>query len=169
MARLIFADTHTFHSKIKKAAIQIILAHYKLFPPPMIKIRVEEILEGGAYLWGEVDMQVLLLIAAIIHKVLCIYKTRRFIPKESKLNSEALDGAFKMMAPKLEAVISHAYHGPKLNAMLKEWVNLGMTGYTPRYTVQQQPNSVTQFNDSPMVWYTQSGAHCTVRDGLVQT
>ncbi|KIK13439.1 hypothetical protein PISMIDRAFT_118883, partial [Pisolithus microcarpus 441] len=34
MARLIFADTHTFHSKIKKAAIQIILAHYKLFPPP---------------------------------------------------------------------------------------------------------------------------------------
>ncbi|KAI6027779.1 hypothetical protein BKA83DRAFT_4490333 [Pisolithus microcarpus] len=56
---------------------------------------------------------------------------RLFIPKESKLNSKALDGAFKMMAPKLKAVISHAYHGPKLNAMLKEWVNLSMMGYTP--------------------------------------
>ncbi|KIK12319.1 hypothetical protein PISMIDRAFT_18824 [Pisolithus microcarpus 441] len=31
---MILADMHTFHSEIKKAAIQIILAHYKLFPPP---------------------------------------------------------------------------------------------------------------------------------------
>ncbi|KAI6018484.1 hypothetical protein PISMIDRAFT_124017 [Pisolithus microcarpus 441] len=62
----------------------------------------------------------------LIHEVLCIYKTHGFIPKESKLNSEALDGAFKMMVPKLEAVVSHAYHGPKLNAMLEEWANLSM-------------------------------------------
>ncbi|KAI6023517.1 hypothetical protein PISMIDRAFT_10521 [Pisolithus microcarpus 441] len=78
-----------------------------------------------------VPYKALLLVAAIIHEVLCIYKTHGFIPKESKLNSKALDGAFKMMVPKLEAVVSHAYHGPKLNAMLEEWANLSMTGYTP--------------------------------------
>ncbi|KAI6128079.1 hypothetical protein EDD16DRAFT_1701993 [Pisolithus croceorrhizus] len=173
--------THTFHSEIKKAAIQIIPAQYQLFPPPSatteadhhraIKIRAEEILKGGAYLLGEVDAQgktsnfahdalkyvclavyysnsvkslcqfakfqqyvpykVLLLIAAIIHEVLCIYKMHGFIPKESKLSSEALDSAFNTMVPKLEAVLSHAYHGPKLNAMLEEWANLSMMGYTP--------------------------------------
>ncbi|KAI5993245.1 hypothetical protein EDD15DRAFT_2367512 [Pisolithus albus] len=181
MAKLIFADTHTFRSEIKKAAIRIIPAQYQLFPPPSatteadrrraIKIRAEEILKGGAYLRGEVDAQgktsnfahdalkyvclavyysnsvkslrqfaefqqyvpykALLLVAAIIHEVLCIYKTHGFIPKESKLSSEALDSAFNTMVPKLEAVLSHAYHGPKLNAMLEEWANLGMTGYTP--------------------------------------
>ncbi|KAI6037259.1 hypothetical protein PISMIDRAFT_106956, partial [Pisolithus microcarpus 441] len=73
-----------------------------------------------------VPYKALLLVAVIIHEVLCIYKMHGFIPKESKLNSKALNSAFKMMVPKLEAVISHAYHGPKLNAMLKEWANLGM-------------------------------------------
>ncbi|KAI6022258.1 hypothetical protein BKA83DRAFT_94048, partial [Pisolithus microcarpus] len=176
MAKLIFADTHTFRSEIKKAAIRIIPAQYQLFPPPSattevdchraIKIRAEEILKGGVYLRGEVDAQgktsnfahdalkyvclavyysnsvkslrqfaefqqyvpykALLLVAAIIHEVLCIYKTHGFIPKESKLSSEALDSAFNTMVPKLEAVLSHVYHGPKLNAMLEEWANLGM-------------------------------------------
>ncbi|KAI6156261.1 hypothetical protein EDD17DRAFT_1764407 [Pisolithus thermaeus] len=169
MAKLIFADTHTFCTQ------------YQLFPPPSatteadhhraIKIRAEEILKGGAYLQGEVDAQgktsnfahdalkyvcltvyysnsvkslhqfakfqqyvlykVLLLVTAIIHEVLCIYEMHGFIPKESKLSSKALDSAFNTMAPKLEAVLSHAYRGPKLNAMLKEWVNLSMMGYTP--------------------------------------
>ncbi|KAI6122396.1 hypothetical protein EDD16DRAFT_1705227 [Pisolithus croceorrhizus] len=75
--------------------------------------------------------KVLLLVTAIIHEVLCIYKMHRFIPKESKLSSKALNSAFNTMAPKLEAVLSHAYHGPKLNAMLEEWANIGMMGYTP--------------------------------------
>ncbi|KIK18497.1 hypothetical protein PISMIDRAFT_14343 [Pisolithus microcarpus 441] len=181
MVKLIFADTHTFCSEIKKATIRIIPAQYQLFPPPSatteadhcraIKIRAEEILKGGTYLRGEVDAQgktsnfahdalkyvclavyysnsmkslrqfakfqqyvpckALLLVAAIIHEVLCIYKMHRFVPKESKLSSEALDSAFNTMVPKLEAVLSHVYHGPKLNAMLEEWVNLSMTGYTP--------------------------------------
>ncbi|KAI6009065.1 hypothetical protein BKA83DRAFT_4505296 [Pisolithus microcarpus] len=73
----------------------------------------------------------LLLVTAIIHEVLCIYKMHRFVPKESKLSSKALNSAFNTMVPKLEAVLSHAYHGPKLNAMLEEWANLGMMGYTP--------------------------------------
>ncbi|KAI6010452.1 hypothetical protein EDC04DRAFT_2905901 [Pisolithus marmoratus] len=78
-----------------------------------------------------VPYKALLLVTAIIHEVLCIYKMHSFIPNESKLSSEALNSAFNMMVPKLEAVLSHAYHVPKLNAMLKEWANLGMMGYTP--------------------------------------
>ncbi|KAI6094037.1 hypothetical protein F5141DRAFT_1070987 [Pisolithus sp. B1] len=39
MAKLIFADTHTFHSEIKKAAIQIIPAQYQLFPLQVPQLR----------------------------------------------------------------------------------------------------------------------------------
>lgn len=48
------------------------------------------------------------------------------VPKESKLNSDALDTAYNTMLPKLEAVLANAYHGAKLKAMLKEWASLGM-------------------------------------------
>ncbi|KAI6130728.1 hypothetical protein EDD16DRAFT_1515397 [Pisolithus croceorrhizus] len=110
-----------------------------------IKIRAEEILKGGennnsvkslcqfTEFQQYVPYKVLLLVAAIMH---------RFIPKESKLSSEALNSAFNTMVPKLEAVLFHAYHGPKLNAMLEEWVNLSMTGYTPigRPAVAQDSN-----------------------------
>ncbi|KIK14863.1 hypothetical protein PISMIDRAFT_116292, partial [Pisolithus microcarpus 441] len=73
-----------------------------------------------------VPCKALLLVTAIIHEGLCTYKMHRFVPKESKLSSKALNSAFNTMVPKLEAVLSHAYHGPKLNAMLEEWANLSM-------------------------------------------
>jgi len=68
MASQIFADTHTFHSKIKKAAVRIIPPYYNLFPPPSaktevqclraIKSRAAKMLDGGAFLCSEVDAHV---------------------------------------------------------------------------------------------------------------
>lgn len=63
-----FADTHTFCSEIKKAAVWIIPPYYNLFPPSsaktevqhlgVIKSRAAEMLDEGAFLHGEVDAQV---------------------------------------------------------------------------------------------------------------
>ncbi|KAI5982923.1 hypothetical protein EDD15DRAFT_2376986 [Pisolithus albus] len=179
MARMLFNDTQTFRSEIKKLAARIVPIEYNLSAPKSatteherleaVKQKAAAFLEGAKFLRGECDSlgrasnfahpalrniclavyysnsvkslrqyvefqhfvpyKALALVAAIVHSVLSTYERHGF-PKAESLNVGKLEDSYKRLLVLMDTVALDTYHGPKLTAMLEDWAQTGMTGFT---------------------------------------
>ncbi|KAI6019409.1 hypothetical protein PISMIDRAFT_13303 [Pisolithus microcarpus 441] len=75
-----------------------------------------------------VPYKALALIAAIVHSILLIYEWHGFSKVES-LNMGKLEDSYQRLLVLMDTVALDTYHGPKLTAMLEDWVQTGMTGF----------------------------------------
>ncbi|KIJ65319.1 hypothetical protein HYDPIDRAFT_28030 [Hydnomerulius pinastri MD-312] len=190
MARLLFNDTQTFRSEIKKLAQCVIPLEYHLQAPPSAKTEAEHIhtikdkaadlIQDSAFLLGERDEQdkasnfahstlkniclaifysnatkalcqfiefqsfvpykALVLIAAMVHGVLCAFKKHGF-DKSQSFNVDEAEDSYDKMINLINHVIVHPYHGPKLNVMLEDWASIGMTGYVAKGHAKEASDS----------------------------
>ncbi|KAI5989501.1 hypothetical protein EDD15DRAFT_2198461 [Pisolithus albus] len=131
MARMLFNDTQTFRSEIKKLAARIVPIEYNLSAPKSatteherleaVKQKAATFLEGAKFLRGECD--------SLVHSVLSTYERHGF-PKAESLNVGELEDSYKRLLVLMDTVALDTYHGPKLTAMLEDWAQTGMTGFT---------------------------------------
>ncbi|KAF8141799.1 hypothetical protein EV363DRAFT_1150467 [Boletus edulis] len=74
-----------------------------------------------------VPYQALLLVAAMVHGLLCQFRAHGFIDEKSaNLNSQSTQSAYVELTEQMEMVLAHDYHGPKLDRMLHGWARTGM-------------------------------------------
>ncbi|KIJ10399.1 hypothetical protein PAXINDRAFT_16626 [Paxillus involutus ATCC 200175] len=85
---------------------------------------LRQYLEFQAY----VPYRSLVLVAAIVHSVLCTYKKYGH-DKSVLLNAEEVHEAYNNLFNLISNVSHDKYHSQKLDNMLKGWVKIGMTGY----------------------------------------
>ncbi|KIJ16082.1 hypothetical protein PAXINDRAFT_11121 [Paxillus involutus ATCC 200175] len=163
MARLIFNDSQTFHSEIKKIAVHVVPIEYKLFPPSAaiteaervaaVKMKAAALLDSAMFLRGEpnvmgrtsnfahrvlkticlaayysnttkslhqylkfqayIPYRSLVLVAAIVHSVLCTYKKCGH-DKSVLLNTEEVHEAYNNLFDLISNVSHDEYHSQKL-------------------------------------------------------
>ncbi|KIK17530.1 hypothetical protein PISMIDRAFT_111191 [Pisolithus microcarpus 441] len=176
MAWMLFNDTQTFRSEIKKLAARIVPIEYNLSAPKSamtereqleaVKQKAAAFLEGAKFLRGECDSlgrasnfahsalrniclavyysnsvkslrqyvelqhfvpyKALALVAAIVHSILSTYERHGF-SKVELLNVGELEDSYQRLLVLMDTVALNMYHGPKLTAMLEDWVQTGMS------------------------------------------
>ncbi|KAI6019039.1 hypothetical protein BKA83DRAFT_17082 [Pisolithus microcarpus] len=75
-----------------------------------------------------VPYKALALVAAIVHSILSTYERHGFSKAES-LNVGELEDSYQRLLVLMDTVALDTYHGPKLTAMLEDWVQTGMTRF----------------------------------------
>ncbi|KAI5984165.1 hypothetical protein EDD15DRAFT_2375558 [Pisolithus albus] len=182
MCRLLFNDTQTFRSDLKKAVMKSLRADYELYPPSTakteeeriaaVKKKADDLLSTGKYLRGEPDDQgrasnfahcalknitlafyyantskclrqfpefqeyvpykALALVTAMVHALLSLFR-KHGIDKSAQVNSQDIEEGYIALNEAISNVLDHPHHGPKLNAMLVDWAQTGMTGYVTKH------------------------------------
>ncbi|KAI6122108.1 hypothetical protein EV401DRAFT_1887328 [Pisolithus croceorrhizus] len=138
---------------LKKVAIKSLHADYNLYPPTTakteeqcisaVKKKANDLLSMARYLYGEPDgkfaefqeyvpYRVLALVAAMVHALLSSFR-KHGINNSAQVNSQDVDKAYNVLNETILDVLDHPHHGPKLNAMLTEWAQSGMTGYVMKH------------------------------------
>ncbi|KAI5999535.1 hypothetical protein EDD15DRAFT_2193599 [Pisolithus albus] len=138
---------------LKKVAIKSLRADYDLYPPTTakteeqriaaVKKKADDLLNTARYLRGEPDGQftefqeyvpyrALALVAAMVHALLSSFR-KHGIDNSAQVNSQDVDDAYTALNETILDVLDHPHHGPKLNAMLTDWAQSGMTGYVTKH------------------------------------
>ncbi|KAI6018691.1 hypothetical protein BKA83DRAFT_4496178 [Pisolithus microcarpus] len=79
-----------------------------------------------------VPYRVLALVAAMVHALLSSFR-KHGIDNSAQVNSQDVDEAYMVLNETILDVLDHPHHGPKLNAMLTDWAQSGMTGYVTKH------------------------------------
>ncbi|KAI6017384.1 hypothetical protein BKA83DRAFT_4497262 [Pisolithus microcarpus] len=79
-----------------------------------------------------VPYRALALVAAMVHALLSSFR-KHGIDNSAQVNSQDVDEAYTALNETILDVLDHPHHGPKLNAMLTDWAQSGMTGYVTKH------------------------------------
>ncbi|KAI6020833.1 hypothetical protein PISMIDRAFT_19830 [Pisolithus microcarpus 441] len=123
-----------------------------------VKKKANDLLNMARYLHGEPDSQgrasnfahralkniclafyyricpyrVLVLVVAMVHALLSSFR-KHGIDNSAQVNSQDIDEAYTALNEMILDVLDHPHHGPKLNALLTDWAQSGMTGYVMKH------------------------------------
>ncbi|KAI6004633.1 hypothetical protein EDD15DRAFT_2191456 [Pisolithus albus] len=79
-----------------------------------------------------VPYRALALVAAMVHALLSLFR-KHGIDNSAQVNLQDVDEAYTVLNKTILDVLDHPHHGPKLNAMLTDWAQSGMTGYVTKH------------------------------------
>ncbi|KAI6011393.1 hypothetical protein BKA83DRAFT_4502437 [Pisolithus microcarpus] len=93
-----------------------------------------------------VPYRALALVAAMVHALLSSFR-KHGIDNSAQVNSQDVDEAYTALNETILDVLDHPHHGPKLNAMLTDWAQSGMTGYVTKH----KPTECTRNEFAPIL------------------
>ncbi|KAI5996947.1 hypothetical protein EDD15DRAFT_2364392 [Pisolithus albus] len=79
-----------------------------------------------------VPYKALALVTAMVHALLSLFR-KHGIDKSAQVNSQDIKEGYIALNEAISNVLDHPHHGPKLNAMLVDWAQTGMTGYVTKH------------------------------------
>ncbi|KAI6024029.1 hypothetical protein PISMIDRAFT_13189 [Pisolithus microcarpus 441] len=79
-----------------------------------------------------IPYKVLALITAMVHTLLLLFR-KYGIDKSAQVNSQDVEEGYIMLNKAISNVLDHPHHSPKLNTMLVDWAQTGMTGYVTKH------------------------------------
>ncbi|KAI6133956.1 hypothetical protein EDD17DRAFT_1756941 [Pisolithus thermaeus] len=79
-----------------------------------------------------VPYRALALVAAMVHVLLSSFR-KHGINNSAQFNLQDVDEAYTTLNKMILNVLNHPHHGLKLEAMLTEWAQSGMTGYVMKH------------------------------------
>ncbi|KAF8127964.1 hypothetical protein EV363DRAFT_1452082 [Boletus edulis] len=150
MCKLIFNDTQTFRSDLKKENAEECIAQ--------IKSKAAELLSSASYLHGDPDAnqlekalhqfaefqphvpyKALTLVGAIVHGLLGGLRDYGddHLAFENT-NWSDICTTQERLNLSLTQLLEHEYHGPKLNTMLEDWAQMGMLGFKTQVPESKQ-------------------------------
>ncbi|KAI6096005.1 hypothetical protein F5141DRAFT_1221212 [Pisolithus sp. B1] len=83
-----------------------------------------------------VPYRALALVTAMVHVLLSSFR-KHGIDNSAQVNSQDVDEAYTMLNETILDVLDHPHHSPKLNAMLTDWAQSGMTGYVMKHKLME--------------------------------
>ncbi|KAI6023981.1 hypothetical protein BKA83DRAFT_4492673 [Pisolithus microcarpus] len=93
-----------------------------------------------------VPYRALALVAAMVYALLLSFR-KHGIDNSAQVNSQDVDEAYMALNETILDVLDHPHHGPKLNAMLTDWAQSGMTGYVTKH----KPTECTRNEFAPIL------------------
>ncbi|KAI5988428.1 hypothetical protein EDD15DRAFT_2199062 [Pisolithus albus] len=72
-----------------------------------------------------VPYKALVLVTTMVHTLLSLFR-KRGIDKSAQVNSQDIGEGYIALNEAISNVLDHPHHGPKLNAMLVDWAQMGM-------------------------------------------